>query len=186
LEYVIREDADKVNILDHLKEMFRHMYWADAQVWNAVLSTPDAEKNNRLRTQLFQIHTAQYAFGQVWLKKPLEIPEIDKFRSLEEMARWACKSQDLLEQFVKNVEGGDLDQPVELPWAHRLEEVFGKKPAASTLAETMIQVASHSSHHRGQVCTSIRESGGEPPLIDFIAWVWFDKPRAQWPAIDSE
>jgi len=183
---VIREDAVKLEILNHLKDMFRHMYWADAQVWNAVMSTPDAERNNKLRTQLFQIHTAQYAFGQVWLKKPLEIPDLDKFRSLKEIAEWASKSQDLLEQFFKNVGEEDLDQPVELPWAHRLEEVFGKKPSASTLAETMIQVTSHSSHHRGQVCTSIRESGGEPPLIDFIAWVWFGKPRAQWPAIDSK
>jgi uncharacterized damage-inducible protein DinB len=175
-----------VQTLDHLKEMFSHMRWADATVWNAVLSTRDAAKNEKLKIQLFQVHAAQYGFGQVWLKKPLEIPEIDKFKSLAELSIWASKSTELLESFLKGVAVEDLDEALELPWAEKLEDVFGQKPCSTTLADTMIQVASHSSHHRGQVCTSIRESGGEPPLIDYIAWALLGKPKAEWPSTGSK
>lgn len=35
-------------------------------------------------------------------------------------------------------------------------------------------------YHRGQVNTWLRELGLEPPLVDFIAWVWFGKPAPDW------
>jgi uncharacterized damage-inducible protein DinB len=44
----------------------------------------------------------------------------------------------------------------------------------------MFQVTSHSTHHRGQVNARLRALGGEPPLVDYIAWVWFGKPAADW------
>ncbi len=44
----------------------------------------------------------------------------------------------------------------------------------------MIQVYLHSSYHRGQVNSLIRRSNNEPPLTDFIAWVWLGKPAALW------
>ena len=27
----------------------------------------------------------------------------------------------------------------------------------------------------------LREVGGTPPLVDYIAWVWFSRPDAPWP-----
>lgn len=48
------------------------------------------------------------------------------------------------------------------------------------LGETMIQVAMHSQYHRGQINTRLRELGAEPPLVDYIAWIWFGRPDAAW------
>ena len=44
----------------------------------------------------------------------------------------------------------------------------------------MIQVAMHTAYHRGQINTRVRELGGEPKLVDFIAWIWYGKPKADW------
>jgi uncharacterized damage-inducible protein DinB len=38
----------------------------------------------------------------------------------------------------------------------------------------------HSGYHRGQVARRLREHGAEPPLGDFIAWVWMGRPEADW------
>ncbi len=73
---------------------------------------------------------------------------------------------------------------------------FAKKPRASTprprrasspskrwrtrSTGSCFQVANHSTYHRGQVNRSLRQLGGEPPLVDYIAWVWFGKPKAEW------
>lgn len=38
----------------------------------------------------------------------------------------------------------------------------------------------HTTYHRGQLNTKIRELGGEPPLTDFIYWVGLDKPKADF------
>jgi uncharacterized damage-inducible protein DinB len=56
----------------------------------------------------------------------------------------------------------------------------GKKVMPATLEETMLQVASHSTYHRGQINTRFRELGGEPAMVDFITWVWLGKPKSQW------
>ena len=56
----------------------------------------------------------------------------------------------------------------------------GKKVVPATLEETMMQVASHSTYHRGQINTRFRELGGEPAMVDLIAWVWLGKPKADW------
>ena len=49
------------------------------------------------------------------------------------------------------------------------------------MAETCLQVCSHSTYHRGQVNARLREIGAEPPLVDYIAWLWFERPAADWP-----
>ena len=69
---------------------------------------------------------------------------------------------------------------MELPWAAGLTKRFGREPAPATLAETAFQVASHSTYHRGQVNTRLRELGAEPPLVDYIAWLWLGRPAAEW------
>ena len=43
----------------------------------------------------------------------------------------------------------------------------------------------HSTYHRGQVNVRLRELGGEPQLVDFIAWVWEGKPRAVWDDVNT-
>jgi predicted enzyme related to lactoylglutathione lyase len=56
----------------------------------------------------------------------------------------------------------------------------GKKVVPATLEETMIQVASHSTYHRCQINTRFRELGGNPAMVDFVAWVWLGKPNMGW------
>ncbi len=33
---------------------------------------------------------------------------------------------------------------------------------------------------RGQNATRLRELGGEPPLTDYIAWLWKGRPAPDW------
>ncbi len=58
-------------------------------------------------------------------------------------------------------------------------ERFGGAQSA-TFPETVLQITGHSTYHRGQLNTRLRELGGEPPLVDFIAWIWMGKPKADW------
>jgi uncharacterized damage-inducible protein DinB len=45
-----------------------------------------------------------------------------------------------------------------------------------------MQISLHSTYHRGQIATRMRELGAEPAATDFILWVFLDKPAASWPA----
>ena len=60
-----------------------------------------------------------------------------------------------------------------------IEQYFPSPPAV-TLGDTAWQVFSHSTYHRGQMATRIRELGGEPPAVDYIYWAWTRRPAAAW------
>jgi len=172
--------------LSLLKELFRHMTWADAKIWDTVLSISDAHKDEKLKIILYHLHVVQYAFYHIWLDLPLEFPEPSEFKKLQGLASWASKYPELLRSFLTELTEKDLRRMITIPWSNRLEKLIGKKPSETNLAETMLQVTAHSSHHRGQVNNRIRSLNGEPPLVDFIAWVWIGKPSAVWPVTANE
>ena len=169
-----------MNDLRTLKELFGHMEWADAIVFKAVLSNAQATADAKLRELLFHLHMVQRLFLTVWQKgsfiaPPAEAPDLI---SVGESAR---EYYAALDGFLSGLEEAALGDPIVVPWAGRLSQRLGREPDAPTLAETCLQVAMHSTYHRGQINARLRAIGGEPPLTDFIAWVWFGKPAAEWP-----
>jgi uncharacterized damage-inducible protein DinB len=166
-----------MSVLDHLKQLFDHMNWADATIWNTILNTPETQNNDKLKKIIFHYHITQYAFYYIWKSLPMEFPRLKEFQSMNEISKWASEYPDKARTYISDLKEEDLNNVIHIPWAERLVETLGQKPADSTLAEQMFQVAAHSSYHRGQVNSLIRESGGEPPLVDFIAWVWLGKPK---------
>ena len=111
----------------------------------------------------------------------MAFPKVEDFQNLAEISEWGNEYHRELAAFLDKNNELPFDQTVVIPWAKRLENKLGQTPRPATLAETMIQVIAHSTYHRGQVNTRLRELEGEPPLVDFIAWVWFGKPQADWP-----
>lgn len=166
-------------MLHAFRELYDHMEWADARVWQAVLACPAAEGDAVLRDRLRHIHTVQHAFLSIWRG---EAPDFrDSFGSLRDVAQWGREYYAGVRAYLPMVENAALDRIVIMPWAEMLSEVFGRKPDPTTLRDTMLQIPMHSIYHRGQVNMRLRELGGEPPLVDFIAWIWGGKPAAEWP-----
>ena len=169
---------------DFLRDAFRQMEWADATVWAAVpregpgraaASPPGARPHRAARVPL------AWTGGQK--DDALRAPE--SFATLDEVRAWARPVYDDLASFVAAVDESRLSAPFEMPWARQVEAQLGRPPGVSTLADTCFQVASHSTYHRGQVNVRLRELGVEPPLVDYIAWIWFGRPVAAWPAVEE-
>ncbi len=161
------------------QDLFRHMEWADACVWNAVKSSESAMADEATRLRLHHIHAVQRAFLCVWRNEPVDFGAGTSLRPLELMT-WGRDYHREALQFVATLSESELDQPIVLPWIGWVKERIGKDPQAPTFGETVFQVTSHSTHHRGQVAAALRTHGAEPPLVDFIAWIWLGKPIAAW------
>jgi uncharacterized damage-inducible protein DinB len=73
-----------------------------------------------------------------------------------------------------------LARPLVMPWVAQYEQQLGRTFDVATVGETACQVVSHSTHHRAQVNGRLRAVGGDPPLVDFIAWIWFGRPAPPW------
>jgi len=168
--------------VDH-GDMLRHMEWADARTWRAALAVPALQQDPAMRDRLLHYHITQRAYLQLFRHEPVEIPDPATFPDLTAVCRWARAFYRELPSFLESLDQPGLDRRVEFPWAAEIEARFGTVSPA-TVAESLVQLALHTAHHRGQVLTKLHESGGSPPLIDYIAWVWFGRPAPDWSGLE--
>jgi uncharacterized damage-inducible protein DinB len=170
-----------VESLEIISSLYRHMEWADATVWRAVLEAPAACTDAAIRDRLHHVHLVQRAFLSVWRRVAFD-RQAGSSLDLAGLARWGRAYHAEVAEYVAALSAMSLDDAIVLPWAARAVARFGQEPRVPTLGETLLQVAAHGTYHRGQVNARLREIAVEPPLTDFIPWVWFGKPLADWPA----
>ena len=166
-----------------IENSLNHMQWADAEVWKKVLSFEKAENDERIKKLLYHLHQVQYAFYFVWNDLPVENPKQQEFVNLNSIAKWGFDYQQKLKEFISTTKADEIEKVIQIPWAVFMERRIGKKVVPASLEETMLQVILHSTYHRAQINTRLRELGGEPPSVDFIVWVWLGKPNANWKGI---
>lgn len=165
--------------LNELRDLYRHMEWADASVWRAVFGSEDALSDKKLRDYFYHLHLVQRAFIRAWRNEPANdrFPTFEDSRSVRD---WGRSYYDEIFVHLDRLSDEEISQPMQLPWAELVTKQLGRAPASITIGETMLQVLLHSLYHRGQVNARLREVGGEPPTVDYIVWIWLEKPAASW------
>lgn len=173
--------------LDPLRQLIRHMEWADAEVWRAVLAHEPAGHDKRLRDLLTHLHLVQRLFLMLWTKQPFDPTRGQpEFATFADLRAWARTYYGEANRFLDGADESMLKDVVEMPWARSLEARIGRTIMMPTVGDTIQQVASHSTYHRGQVNARLREVGGEPPLVDYIAWIWYGRPAPNWMPTPAE
>jgi uncharacterized damage-inducible protein DinB len=148
------------------------MDWADALIWRSVLGCPSALSDQIIRQRLHHIHLCQRAWLRIWLAQPID-PHAGESLDLISLASWARQYHEDVARYLASVEEGGLDLHIEVPDIDKgLRQPF--------LWESFLQITGHSTYHRGQVSSRLREIGGEPPQTDFIRWVVLGKMKAEW------
>lgn len=163
-----------------LAELYRHMEWADASVWAAVLASEGGRSDPKLRDYFYHLHVVQRAFLRTWRGEARgePYPTFDDATSLMLWGRtYYGEALDRLGRMSEE----RLSEPMPLEWASMVERALGRSPDVTTVGDTVLQVALHSMYHRGQINARLREVGGEPPPVDYIAWVWMGRPAPSWP-----
>ncbi len=167
--------------VEALRELYQHMEWADAEVWTAIMASTTATEEASLQKLLYHVHFTQRAFFQVLTDGQVPPYDVDSFTDVAELHAWARTYYPEVTDFLTTLNAGRLDDTVSPPWARMFEKKLGRSIHATTLGETVFQVWAHTHYHRGQVNAQLRQLGGEPPLVDYIAWIWADRPAPVWP-----
>ena len=165
-----------------LNDLLRHLEWTDAEIWKTVLEQADLPLDSKLEGWLHHVHTVQHAFLHIWRGEPVELPAAAEFPEPPSLARWGREAHSQIRAALADAEEAELQRELDIPWAAHVEERFGSPIRPVTLEQSVLQITLHTTHHRGQVVARLRELGGEPPLIDFIAWIWSGQPAPDWPA----
>ena len=121
----------------------------------------------------------QQFFLRTWRGEPPPA-SLPTFEAAEPLLDWARPYYDEVFSYLATFGTDRISEPVPLAWAARVEKMLGRAPATTTIGDTILQVALHTLYHRGQVNARLREVGGTPPLVDYIAWVWFGRPGPNW------
>lgn len=166
-----------------LQPMLEHLEWADATVLTSVLASPNCAADRRLRELLVHIHAVEWAYLQLWRNEPPSVPAVEDFADLGAVVQWARRYHQQRSEFTATLTEADLERHIQFPWAEHLAERFGLVPP-TTVRQSMLQIALHSAYHRGQVNARLRELGGDPPLVDFVAWIWAGAPAPPWPQLE--
>jgi uncharacterized damage-inducible protein DinB len=167
-----------------LNDLFRHMEWADASVWGSVLDSEQASSDAKLREYLYHLHLVQRAFLRVWRGEPRYEP-YPTFGESGALMLWGRSYYAEARERLAGWDDEALSRPLPIPWSAMVEGQIGRKPETTILGETALQVALHTTYHRGQVNARLREVGASPPLVDYIVWVWLGRPAAGWPSADA-
>ncbi len=165
-----------------LDDLARHSEWADARTWTAVLAAPAARTDERILAWLHHVHLVQHGFLHAWTEARFRPAGRGDFAEPEALAAWGRQAHAALRGFVAGASEDDLERPIRVPWAGRVEQALGRPIADPSLGHTAMQVAMHTTHHRGQVAARLRDLGVEPPTTDLIAWLWVERPDPEWPA----
>ena len=164
------------------RALLGHAEWADALVWKAV--TGAGETDDEVRAKLHHVHTVEWVYLHVWRGEPMRHRELDSFPTTWAIRDWARLYYEELTPYLAEVTEADLAREIRFPWADDLVRRFGQAHPA-TWSETVLQVAMHGSYHRGQVARRLRELGVEPPMTDYVAWIWMGRPIADWGGDDA-
>jgi uncharacterized damage-inducible protein DinB len=163
-----------------IEELVEHMAWADSVVFSAIRGKSQAEEDEVVLKRLRHIHLIQKLFIDVWQHQPINAHSTDLF-NVPELAGFAQSLHNEIREFQKALLPEDLDRVVHLPWSKEMSRTLGFEIANPSLGQTLLQVTIHSSYHHGQINARLRELGINPPMTDFIAWVWARKPLPLWP-----
>ena len=167
---------------DVLLDLFDHMESADAAVWTAVLTSLSGASDPQLCKYLLHVSSVQRAFLDAWKGRPFVFRNnFDDVHLEAELAAVRAYYPEA-RAFIADVDADALAGAIRLPWVGWIEQQLKQTFAATTLGETMLQVISHSTHHRAQANLRLRALGAEPTVVDYIAWIWRGRPQPAWPA----
>jgi uncharacterized damage-inducible protein DinB len=154
---------------------------ADAAVWSAAMKDPAANVDSEVCRYLVHTSSAQRAFLDAWKGRPFAFRyDYDGVRLDAELVA-ARSYYPEARAFIAGLEEAALADTCCLPWESWVEEHIKQTVSATTLGETILQVISHGTHHRAQANVRLRALGIEPPIIDYIFWLWRGRPRPEWP-----
>ena len=150
-------------MLAMLHDLIQHKWNANASLLRAISRHPQAAQDEELRKLLHHILIANRFWLALSMGRAFSLEEQSKVpESLESLAALYRETYVQEVEWISQVQEAELARTVETSY------MPGQR---FSLSEAMMQVCMHSHGHRSQCATRLRQLGGTPPAMDFIAWL---------------
>ena len=154
-----------------VQDLLKHQEWADAVFFRA-WETSGAQVDTDLRARMDHAVTTMEAFLAVLRGDPAAFPErpLPDFEALQARCLAGHRALGLL---VAGLDESALAHLVHIPW-------FPEPPCIVPVADALLQVCLRGQHHRGQCLARLRALGAAPKNVDYLIWLWRQKPEPRW------
>jgi uncharacterized damage-inducible protein DinB len=159
-------------MLPLLRDLMAHAEWADAVYLHAWGGSP-ARDHDELRERFTHIVGVQHAFLMILRGETVTAPPPGPLRPYDGLKAWARDCHAEWRAWLDAADEAALARSVRVPW-------FPDPPCVISVGQAVVQVAMHSQHHRGQCMTRLKALGGTPRNVDWIIWLWKQKPAGRW------
>ena len=62
-----------MSTLDRIRQLYRHMEWADAEIWRCVIQSPECQQDDQTRTRLHHLHMVHHGL-HLYLRALEDLP----------------------------------------------------------------------------------------------------------------
>ncbi len=158
------------------KELFAYGSWATGRMFDAAGALPQEQFNATIASSfpsigatLAHIVFAEWLWLERWLgESPTARPGWVEQPELADLRARLAELESRRESFLSTLSDADLQHPL----AYR---AMDGKPFAHPLGHLFQHVVNHSTYHRGQLATQLRQLGLTPPGTDFTKYLRGEK-----------
>jgi len=165
--------------LAYVRELYAYNRWANGKILAAVEKLDEGQFLRRMGSSFTSVRdTLVHIVGGEWIwlerwngRSPQgglptveELPDLNAIR-----VRWK-QVEDDLSRFLQQLGEGDLEKSIS--YMNMKGETW-----TYPLWQMMAHVANHSTYHRGQVSTLLRQLGVQPTMTDFL--LYYDEQTAR-------
>lgn len=159
-------------MLDMLRDLIAHKWYADAATLSAVRSNDAAVADPEIGELM--LHTL--VSNRFWLAQARQVPfelevEMQPPSSFEALIQRYRGTQAEEASWLLSATDADMARTVTSRFFP--DETF-------TVFQGLTQVCLHSQGHRSQIAKMFRRHGGQPPMTDYILWL-VKRPAPEWP-----
>lgn len=170
--------------LDELKELYRFHTWATERMFGATAHLSADELNRDLKNSFPSVRdTLLHIVGSEWVwyerwqgTSPPVFPNDRKDYTHPQIVTWWQQIDRDREAFLTSLTESAIDVPITYV-------NFAGKTFSFPLWQMLRHVVNHSSYHRGEVTTMLRQLGHKPVSTDMI--LLYQEEQMARPAIDA-
>ena len=156
-----------------IQDLYRHMEWADARQWRALLAHGPAREDPELKERFLHIHAVQQIWMARWQGLEIPVPQVSDYAAMADLNHFAKACHAALRVFIS------LQSDATLPRDIAYRNIHGDA-FTQPLGDLMLHLAFHGQYHRGQTATRMRTLGSAMPGTDLVVWQREGRMGAEW------
>lgn len=157
--------------LDDLRSLYAFNAWANARFFEAIGGLDEAKRTQPLESSFPSvIATLGHIVGAEWIwlsrwqgTSPSGFPDWLQSPTLEDLRARLSQVESDRTAYLDGLAEEDLQRPL----AYKL---LNGTASSTRLLDLLLHVVNHSTYHRGQLTTLLRQVGATPPATDYVVY----------------